>query len=289
MKNQTKGFIFLVTGVTLYAMLSIFVKIIYSLGIPEASVTPIFILIMVISSIAYVYINNKGNFKVKKGKLKYLIIQGVIANGMTTAFFYKSLVLIDASVAIMLLYSNCIFVMLFEVLFKKNKISKIGIISMMSVIIGLALSTGLVEKSVNVSLLGIIYGVIASIGYAVQNVNIEENLHDINHMAAIMYAQVFALITMVVLYNPLEVFNFTPTLLNITVLIIGALITGLAPQILQFKGILILGAYKSSIISTAELPITALMAFIVLSERTSIIQIIGMLFIIYGGYNIQKH
>jgi drug/metabolite transporter (DMT)-like permease len=59
-----------------------------------------------------------------------------------------------------------------------------------------------------------------------------------------------------------------------------AIISGILPVVFLYKGIGIVGADKASIVATAELPITIILAYLILGEKMNIVQGIGIFFII---------
>ncbi|MDP3385680.1 MAG: DMT family transporter [Eubacteriales bacterium] len=289
MSDQTRGFLYIIFGVTLLGLLSMSIKIIYGLGISERNLTPLFTLIIAIVSFMNVFKFKREKIKLKETKLKYMILQGVFGSAIYVACFYRSLIYLDASVSIMILYSNCIFVFLYETLIKRKKVSTVGIISLIVLLVGLILTTGVFSESLQVSSIGILYAIVASLGFAFQNINLCENLSDVDTTVSLLYTSLFSFITLVAFYGPKNIIDFQPTILNISVLLFIAVVTGYLPALLQYKGILLVGAYKASVISSLEIPITAVMAFFILSEKLNITQIIGMILIVTGSIYIQKN
>ena len=288
MKKEVIGYIYLIAAVTLLSLLSMVVKYIYMLGVPETSLSPLFVCIAASGTGSYVLLRKRDKLNLKWNRMKYLIIQGVFGMAMLTAGFYKSLIYLDTAVAIMILYCNCIFVFLFNLLIKHKKMSRIAVFSMGIVIIGLILSTGAMDGAFKLNIKGIVYACLGSVGYAVQNINVEENLSDLDVSISLFFTQLIGAACLVLVYSPTRIFDFSPSPTAILILVAGAFVTGLLPLLLQYKGVILVGAYKASIISTMELPITALFAYSFLAETISYSQLIGMIFIVLGSFNIQR-
>lgn len=290
MKKSTKGFIYILIGVTLYATLSIFTKILYKIGLPETSLTPLIPLIGFLASLIYNKLIVKKNCKIRKEKYINILFHGLISIGLFNICFFKSLEYLDASITIMILYCNCIFVFLYQTLIKKNKISKVSIISMITVIIGLVLSSGLIGiENMTINKIGLLYAIGSSICYAFFSINVEENLSEIDPTVTVMYALGIGFVFLILVYTPTVVFSFSASITNVTILVLAAILTGLMPLILFYYGINYLGAYKASIIGTLELPITGVLAFLLLSEPLTPIRIISMILIMAGSISIQKN
>ncbi len=288
MKDTNKGFIYMLIGVFLFSILSITVKIVYSMGISETTLTPLFSLFVFIITFVYNMIKNRDKLKIEKRKIKFIILQGLIGVALVNTFLNRSLLYIDASIAIMLLYINCIFIFLYKKIFRNNKFNITSIISMIIVIGGLILASNPQTAGKVYNTKGLIFGLCASLCYTFYNLNIEENLNDIDTNVVIMYSQLISFIFLISIYNPIKVFDFNLTISNISLLFIMAFSFSFLPMFFIMKGINNLGAYKSSVIGTMELPVTAIIAFIALGETMTILQIIGMVMVVLGAIKIKN-
>lgn len=288
MTEEIKGLIYLLLAVTLLALSSMMVKYLYMYGVPETSLTPIFVCAGAVGTGIYTLLKKRDKLKLNWYKIKFLMIQGVIGTAMYTAFFYKSLVYIEATVAIMILYCNCIFVFIYKRFVKGVKMSKSAIFSMMIVIVGLVFSTGVFDDIAQLNVHGLLYACCASLGYAVQNINLEEKLSDMDLSVVLFYTQLIGAVCLLIVYSPTNVFDFHLTPSLFLLITVSAMLLGVLPMFLQYKGLIVVGAYKASIISTLELPITAVLAYLLISETISYTQFIGMTMIVFGSINIQR-
>ena len=135
---------------------------------------------------------------------------------------------------------------------------------------------------------GLLLGLGASLCYTFYNINLEENLYDIDTNVIIMYSQLISVILLMSVYNPVKVFDFNITITNILLLFIMTFTFSFLPMFFIMKGIDKLGAYKSAIVGTMELPITAILAFFALSETMTFMQVIGMVMVIIGAVKIKN-
>ena len=67
-----------------------------------------------------------------------------------------------------------------------------------------------------------------------------------------------------------------------------ALTSGIIPTILMYKGIKYIGADKASIVASSELPMTIILAYFFLSEKMSIIQLLGVAAIVGSVVLLEK-
>ncbi len=288
--NKKKGIILVITGVFLYSLLSIGVKNIYAWGISDLSLVPLFSVFTVIITAIYnfFFIKKRSLLKLNKNQLFYVLLHGVIGVVLLNVLFFKSLIYLNAGLAIMILYLHSASVFLYKRYIKGLKFVKSKNLALVILIFGLflAANTNLAIEKINY--FGVLLAFLSSICYAFLHVNIEDNIPEIPSTILIMYSQLVAVIIFFVFYGPYTIFGFDFNIYNLLYIFTLTLITGLVPMLLVYRGVKVLGAYLTSILGTMELPFTAVLAFVFLGEKLSFFQILGMGLIIYGAYRIQK-
>lgn len=288
MENTNKGLIFMLVGVFLFSILSVAVKIIYKMGITETTLTPLFALFVSLISLIYNIIFKRDKFKIEKKDVKYIILHGIIGIAFVNLCFNRSLIYLDASLSIMILYLSCVLVFIFQKIARNKKFSKKSVIYMMLVILGLFISSNPNTTGKVYAIKGLMFAFGSSVGYAFYNINIEEKLNEIETTIIIMYAQFLSFIFLLIIYKPVNVFNVDISVMDTIILLGIAFVTSFLPMFFIMKGIDKLGAYKASIMGTMELPFTAILAFLFLGETMTIVQMIGMVIVILGAIKIKS-
>ena len=69
---------------------------------------------------------------------------------------------------------------------------------------------------------------------------------------------------------------------------IMSIFCNVTPIFFLFKGMIMIGSEKASIIGVSELPSTLIIAFLVLGETMDILQVVGILFVILAVLVLQK-
>ncbi len=229
----------------------------------------------------YLFIKDKKSMILTKGQLKRVIIQGTFGSTATTVFFYLALEKINAGIASMLIFTHPVFVTLFFVITGIRKISLVNNLALMLAVIGSGMVINLFNLNVaETPVIGLVYGVICSISYAFFNVFADLKLNDVKSEVLAMYTSVVMFVISAIL-NP-GFFRFDITLNPQMVFYVFelAVVSGILPVVFLYKGIALVGSEKSTIIATAELPITLILAFLVLNETMVFTQVIGVVFII---------
>lgn len=283
LKNSVlKGVILVGLGASSYGMLATFVKLAYQENYTTAEVT---ISQFIYGIIGMLLINafQKSTSKtvVEKATPKN-IFQLMLAGtslGMTSVFYYLCVRYIDVSIAIVLLMQTVWMGVLLEWFLEKRKPSTQKTIAVLIVLLGTILATNILNSKVTIDWRGIFWGLLAAASFtttmftanriALGISSAQRSLYMLLGGAVIVFA--FALFTQ---NTP---FNFDIFLKwGIFLALFGTII----PPILMNAGFPITGIGLGSIVSALELPVSVLMAYIILSEKVVFIQWIGIILII---------
>ncbi len=283
LKNSVlKGVILVGLGASSYGMLATFVKLAYQENYTTAEVT---ISQFIYGILGMLLINafQKSTSKtaVEKATPKN-IFQLMLAGtslGMTSVFYYLCVRYIDVSIAIVLLMQTVWMGVLLEWFLEKRKPSTQKTIAVLIVLLGTILATNILNSKVAIDWRGIFWGLLAAASFtttmftanriAVGISSAQRSLYMLLGGAIIVFG--FALFTQ---NTP---FNFDIFLKwGIFLALFGTII----PPILMNAGFPITGIGLGSIVSALELPVSVLMAYIILSEKVVFIQWIGIILII---------
>jgi len=280
--NVLKGVFLVGLGASSYGMLATFVKLAYQENYTTAEVT---ISQFIYGILGMLLINafQKSTSKtaVEKATPKN-IFQLMLAGtslGMTSVFYYLCVRYIDVSIAIVLLMQTVWMGVLLEWFLEKRKPSTQKTIAVLIVLLGTVLATNILNNSVTLDWRGIFWGLLAAASFtttmftanriAIGISSAQRSLYMLLGGAVIVFG--FALFTQ---STP---FNFDIFLKwGIFLALFGTII----PPILMNAGFPITGIGLGSIVSALELPVSVLMAYVILSEKVVFIQWLGIILII---------
>lgn len=278
---KLKGFIFAVISALFFGSAGIFVKHGYNENFGPVDLLMLQYIIASIILLVMCLTFYRKSMKLSKIMLKKLIIQGAIGNTLMTVFFYTSFKYLDVAVVTMLLFTYPSMVALASFVLFKQKISKPKIISILGTFLGCVLVLDIFSKGSNLNYLGILFTILSAIFYAFMNIYSEKIVEDIPGLVITFYTTLFSLII-------LFIFNFSfmdklievskGTVINASYL---AFFCEIIPLTFLYEAIKRIGPVSTSIISSLELPSSALIAFIFLNEKLSSIQILGIILVIY--------
>jgi drug/metabolite transporter (DMT)-like permease len=283
-----KGVVLVGLGATSYGMLATFVKLAYSdtssTGLhytPAEIITAQFVIgIIVLLGINLYQKAKKGNSVVKASPIdvRKLLILGT-STGLTSIFYYLAVKYIPVSIGIVLLMQTVWMGVILEMILDKKLPSKIKIISVLIVLFGTALATNLFHKELNLEWRGVVLGLLAAASFTTTMYAANKTALSISSAQRSLYMLLggaivvlfFALITQHTPFN-FDIFYKW----GILIALFGTVI----PPILLNAGFPLTGIGLGSIVSALELPVSVMMAFLILDETVVFTQWIGILLII---------
>lgn len=283
MKNNILKGVFLVgLGATSYGMLATFVKLAYKDGYTTAEVTSSQFIYGILG-VLLINLFQKIVHKKKVHKASSIIIfQLMVAGtslGMTSVFYYLCVKYIDVSIAIVLLMQTVWMGVLLEWILDRKRPSNQKIISVIIVLFGTFLATKLYEFTIQLDWRGIFWGVLAAASFtttmftankvALEISSAQRSLYMLLGGAVIVFT--FSAFTQVGSLN-IEIFKNYGLFL--------ALFGTIIPPILLNAGFPKTGLGLGSIVASLELPVSVLMAFLILNEKVVIWQWCGIALII---------
>lgn len=286
---KLKGFIYAIISSIFFGSAGIFVKSSYTENFSPVDLLMLQYIIAILILFMICIVKYRTSLKLTKSMLKKLIIQGVVGNTFMTVFFYSSFKYLDMAVATMLLYTYPAMVAVVSFIFLKAKISKLKIAAIFGTFLGSLLVLNIFSSSFNsISMIGILFGVLAAVFYAFMNLYAEKIVEDVPSMVITFYTTVFSLIVLFIInYGFIgKIPTITPeSILNAALL---AFFCEIIPLTLLYSAIKYIGSISTSIITTVELPASAVFSYFIMHESISFIQIIGILIIGYSVIILKK-
>ncbi|GEC77337.1 EamA family transporter [Flavobacterium aquatile] len=294
-KNSIVKGVFLVgLGASSYGMLATFVKLAYDEKFTTAEVTTSqFIYGILGMLIVNAFQKAKNNLPVEKATSKN-IFQLMLAGtslGMTSVFYYLCVRYIDVSIAIVLLMQTVWMGVLLEWFLEKRKPSSQKTIAVFIVLLGTILATNILNNSVTIDWRGIVWGLLAAASFTTTMFTANRVAVGISSAQRSLYMLLGGaiIVFLFALFTQNTPFNFAIFLKwGIFLALFGTII----PPLLMNAGFPITGIGLGSIVSALELPVSVLMAYLILNEKVVFMQWIGIVLIIAAivimNLNFQK-
>ncbi len=277
-----KGVFLVGLGATSYGMLATFVKLAYHENFTTAEVTTSQF-ILGIAGIVLINLFKKAKAKGEVTKatprnIFHLMLAGT-SLGMTSVFYYLCVRYINVSIAIVLLMQTVWMGVLLEWILDKTAPSGRKIISVLIVLTGTVLATKLYEADLKIDWRGIFWGLLAAASFTTTMFTANKIALGISSAQRSLY---------MLLGGAVIVFGFAfytqQTPFNMTIFyrwgILLALFGTIIPPLLLNAGFPHTGIGLGSIVSSLELPVSVMMAYLILNENVTLTQWIGILLIL---------
>lgn len=278
---KVKGFIYAIISALFFGSAGIFVKQGYTDNFSPVDLLMLQYIIASFILLIMCFVKYRHKLLLSKIMFKKLLIQGTIGNTLMTVFFYESFKYLDVAIATMLLFTYPAMVALASFVFLKQKISRTKLLSIGGTFFGCLLVLNIFSKGIKLSYIGISFALLSAVFYSFMTIYAEKIVEDVPGLVITFYTTIFSLI---VLY----IFNFSFVHKIMTVSLSSFINAGLLaffceiiPLTLLYEAIKRIGPILTSIISSLELPSSAIVAFVFLHEKLSLLQILGILIVIY--------
>jgi drug/metabolite transporter (DMT)-like permease len=277
-----KGVFLVAFGATSYGMLATFVKMAYNEGYTTAEVTTSQFVLGIIGILLinlFQKTKNKNTaLKASKQNIFQLMLAGT-SLGMTSIFYYLAVKYIPVSIGIVLLMQTVWMGVLLEMILEKKLPSTQKVVSVIIVLFGTVLATNLIQNEIQLDWHGIMWGMLAAASFTTTMFTANRVATNISSAQRSLY---------MLLGGAIIVFSFSiatqVTPFNFEIFlkwgIILALFGTIIPPMLMNAGFPLTGIGLGSIVSALELPVSVMMAFVLLNEDVKPIQWFGIVLII---------
>lgn len=282
--KKLQGAIAVFIGAASFGVLSTFVKKAYGAGFSLGEVTGVqamlgmFILWMIFFGMKI----GKVNFDKypRKTPVWKIGIAG-ISTGVVSVIYYKCVELVPASIAIVLLMQFIWIGALINFLVFKQKPTRKQSIGIILILVATIFATGVLESSVQeLSPIGIVYGLLAAVAYSIFMI---VNGKVGNDYPPVQKSALMVTGSCIMIFAVLQPF----TLLQVDVIgkiyeygILLAVFGTVLPPFLFAYGMPKIDIALGSILSAIELPVAVTMSYFILHENVSLLQWIGVGFIL---------
>jgi drug/metabolite transporter (DMT)-like permease len=276
--GMAKGYLFLILFAFFVAWQTPFVTILQNHGVPAiGTVTMTFVVAAVlINLIDLVTGRIKTVYREGRQHLKALLLMGAL-NFMGSIGLFSSVRTLDAGVAVALLYLSPVVICLFYFVTRLRPVSRHQWIAVAVCVIGCAMAVNVFQVAKGgLSVQGVLFGLLAATsmgGYVMCNDLLVPK--DMDKWTAItLVLDTAACLSIVVYPGMFEQFTGL-SLLDIGIFIYVAGVTKIVCLHLMLAGTKIVGAARSAVVQSMEIPFTLLLAFLTLHQMLGPVELLG--------------
>ncbi len=282
------GTLFILLSGVCWASYTIVLKIGVDLGLSEVEINTVRLVVGAALIGVFLFVRGKFSFNVNLRYMLLLLVLGALDYGLGGVLYVGSLRYIDASLAFLLVYTFPAVVVVVSILLGREKPTLSLILAVVLTFVGVTLVLevgGAVEGEQWIGVAFVLTSVLIFVAFML----ICESLMDRLSSSQITFLTLGAGGLSMLAFIPFV--GVRPEMLleprNLGVLLFLAVIGTAVSMILFFMGIRRIGAARASIITTAEPVFVVLMAWLLLGETLSLLQMAGVALQLTGVLLVQ--
>ncbi|WP_418263836.1 EamA family transporter [Flavobacterium faecale] len=291
-KNSLIKGVFLVgLGASSYGILATFVKIAYKEGYTTAEVSTSQFILGIIGLLlinGFQKITSKKKIpKTSKKEILKLMIAGT-SMGFTSIFYYLSVHYIPVSIGIVLLMQTVWMAVALEAILLKKVPTLQKTFSVFIVLLGTFFATNLLDNNFQIDWRGILFGLLAAASFTTTMFTANSIVTTISTVQRSLYMLIGGALIVLTF-----AFFYQNTPYNFDIFLKWGLLLSffgtIIPPLLMNAGFPLTGIGLGSIVSSIELPVSVFMAYILLNEKVSIVQWLGIILILFAVVLINRN
>ena len=166
--KKSRAYALIILSSFMFGTSGIFVRVLAPYGFSSMQMTAMRGIVSVVALSLFVLFTNKKLFRTTLKELCLFVLSGVFMFG-AAFFYYTAMEYTTVATAVVLMYSAPIYVLLFSVLFLKEKLTGMKIIAVSVMLVGMALVSGIVG-GLEFNFWGVFYAIAAGVAYAAYSI-----------------------------------------------------------------------------------------------------------------------
>lgn len=270
-----KGSIYILFSAFMYATLPILVKLAYSAGLGPSGT----LLLRYIFSFLLL-----GFFiRLVKRERILTVTPTVIAQGICLTvsglLYFQALNTLSAGLTTVIFFIYPVLVAILSIILFKERLSLSAFIGLALAVSGIILISGLVGNAPKLSPQGLLFALLSCIFYSFYGLLGQKTVTQGNPLSLTASLSLIAVIIIVPVYHDSLGFLIRLTPAQIFITLVMAVLNTLMAVLFFLKGVRNIGAARATLISTAEPVFCLLMAYLILGETLSGLEVTGALLV----------
>lgn len=275
-KGEFRGYLYILMGSTLWGVSSVVAKSLFNIGVAPAELVLVRLILSTFTLLSFFLLFSIQRLSISAKDLPYFLILGLIGVAGMQFAYYFTISKIQVAPAILLQYLSLIWVSIYSYLFQKEPFSKGKIASLLLALLGCYLIVGGYQIDLlRLNKIGIISGLIGSLFFSFYMLFGEKGLKKYDPWTILLYGFGFAGLLFSFFISPLKIIQEQYPIKVWIAFIYISIFSTLIPFGLYLKGVEWIRATRASITATWEPVVAGVMAYLVLGELLSPLQILG--------------
>lgn len=216
-----------------------------------------------------------------------LFVIGVLGGAASNYFYYLAIQRTNVAVAIIVQYTAPVWVLLYMVARKLQKLSWQRVVSVMFAVTGTALLVQIGTSNFHLDVIGVLAALMAAFAFSFYSIGGHTMLERYDHWLVLLYTILGAALFWIVFNPPWKIIAAHYSPVQWLFMVIFSVVSALGPYSLYFAGLRHLEPTRAIIVSCLEPVFSILIAATVLGETMKPLQIFGIVFVLLAIVAIQ--
>ena len=280
---KIRSFIYIILAGVLWGSQTLFVHFLKPYGFESLELTSVRAIVSFCAIALFALITDREAFKIKWKDL--LITLGVgICLYATAAFYYIAMDMTSTATSVVIMYLSPVYVMLFSVLFFKEKFSASKLIALVLVIAGSVLVSGAFggEEGFKFNLVGVVFAVLSGLTLAGYNIFTKiSSSRKCKPLTTTLYGFMFMALSSLIFANPIEIVGKAAATPAVTVpLLLGiGLVTCIFPYFLYNLAVEKIPVGTAASLAVID-PMAATVFSVFIGEKLNVFSVIGVVLVL---------
>lgn len=264
--------VFVLLAGTLWGMIGIFVRRYEALGLSSLQTAALRLSLTAVLFALFVLIYRPRLFRIRLRHLWCFLGTGLVSVALFTWCYFTSIHLSGLSVAAVLLYTAPAFVMLFSLIFFRERMTVMKALSLVLAVLGCAMTTGVIGGELSVTLEGFLFGLASGVCYALYSIFSRFALdRGYEPFTVSLYTFLFAGAATAALTDVGQVIEVvTADVGSVFYAVLFALVSCLLPYVFYTLGLKYIASSTASIIATVEPVVATVIGAVVFGEAIGV-------------------
>jgi DME family drug/metabolite transporter len=290
MRKESKGYIYVVLGATFLGTIGILARFIYQnepdpLTVVTFRATIAFLLLLITAIVV-----NPNWLRIRKKDFIFFTFYGLLSVSLCFLLFFYAIKYTTVATATILLYTYPAFVVILSRFFLGEEFTRNKILALFITFLGCILVIQIYDPAAfRPNLKGVIYGLGAGVGAGLFSIFGKKGVARYSSFTVVTYALGFGAFFLLLIRGTRTLISVVyPTITWIWILAL-AIFPTLVGYSLYTKGLRYLEAGRAGIAATWEVVVASVLAFMILGETMTFVQIIGAVLIVSGIAIVRIH
>jgi drug/metabolite transporter (DMT)-like permease len=275
-KAEKTGYLYILTGTTLWGVSSVVAKSLFIIGLPPAELVQIRLTLATLTLLSILLIFDRSRLVISLKDLPYFLVLGFVGVAGVQFTYYYTISKIHVGPAVLIQYLSPVWIALYASIFQKEPLSKGKIVALLLALLGCYFTLGGYRMDLlKLNRIGIVSGLISSLFFSFYALYGEKGLKKHDPWTLILYGFGFGGTFYWILISPMNVITEGYSFKIWMAFLYIAIFSTLIPFGLYFKGIERIRATRASITATWEPVVAGITAYFILGEVLSPLQVVG--------------